>query len=233
MHKLRRFIIISICLLSLFNCSDKNTKKPISGIYSNKKQFLIIENNKLLYPFDSEFKFKNSDVFFNNQKYKKLSVNENIKDFDSLEISYNTYNYEHKGIKEFDAKIFNDSIIFYDVENNDTKKIELDTEFKKWFNYSLQGRKMDKKNIDNTNNFIICLIEYKNKETKIIYANAFNDKNDLQLFMTLLVTYLSKNRQKGIKSEKINFKSFDFLEKYVDKNNIGLKRVPLPPKPGQ
>lgn len=229
MHKLKTFIITSICLLSLIDCND-NKKAPISGIYANNNQFVIIENNKLLYPFESRIKFQNDNIIFNNQKYKKLSINENISNFDSLEVSYNTDNYEHKGIKEFDAKIFHNSIIFYDVENNITKKIELNKEFKKWFNFSLQERKMDTKNIDKTNNFIICLINYKNKDTKIIYANAFNDKNDLRLFMTLLVTYLSKNREKGTTIEKMNFKSLDSLENYIDKTKAGLKRVPLPPK---
>lgn len=231
MHKLRTFILSSICILSLINCSD-NKKVPISGIYANdNEQFVIIENNKLLYPFEAKIKFENDDVILNNEKYKKLLINDNIPDFDSLEVSYNTDNYEHKGIKEFDAKIFSSSIIFYDVENNTIKKIVLDKEFKKWFNFSLQERKMDAKNINKTNNFIICLIEYKNKDTKIIYANAFNDKNDLRLFMTLLVTYLSKNREKGTTIEKMNFKSLDSLENYIDKTNVGLKRVPLPPKP--
>ncbi len=233
MHKLKPFIIISICMLSLFNCSDNKGKTPVSGIYANDKQFVVIENNKLLYPYESEFKFQNNNVILNNLKYKKLIINEDIPVFDSLEVSYNTDNYEHKGIKEFDAKIFQNSIIFYDVENNITKKIELDKEFKKWFNFSLQERRMDKKNIGKTNNFIICLIEHKNKNTKIIYANAFNDKNDLRLFMTLLVTYLSKNREKGVRIESMNFKSLDSLENYIDKSNVGLKRVPLPPKPIQ
>lgn len=228
MHKLRTFIILSsTCILSLINCND-NKKAPISGIYANNNEFVIIENNKLLYPFESEIKFQNDNVIFNNQIYKKLSINDNIADFDSLEVSYNTDNYEHKGIKEFDAKIYHNSIIFYDVENNITKKIELDKEFKKWFHFSLQERKMDIKNIDKTNNFIICLIEYKNKDSKIIYANAFNDKNDLRLFMTLLITYLSKNRDKGTAIEKMNFKSLDSLENYIDKNKVGLNRVPLP-----
>lgn len=230
MHKLRIFIINSICILSLINCNE-NKKAPISGVYANNNQFVIIENNKILYPFEAEVKFQTDNVIFNNHKYQKISINDNIDGFDSLEVSYNTDNYEHKGIKEFDAKIFHNSIIFYDVEKNTTKKIELDKEFKKWFDFSLQERKMDTKNIDKANNFIICLIEYKNKDTKIIYSNAFNNKNDLRLFMTLLVTYLSKNRDNGTTIEKINFKSLDSLESYIDKTNVGLKRVPLPPKP--
>ncbi|KFF76235.1 hypothetical protein HX13_00560 [Chryseobacterium sp. P1-3] len=72
MHKLRTFILSSICILSLINCSD-NKKVPISGIYANdNEQFVIIENNKLLYPFEAKIKFVNDDVILNNEKYKKI-----------------------------------------------------------------------------------------------------------------------------------------------------------------
>lgn len=235
MHKLKVNMICSISLLLLITCKEKTKDVSQTGIFFNdsKNQYAIMKDSKLLYPFESENKFKiqNKNIVLDNKTYTWIKTDDWIKSFDSIEVSYNTDNYEHNGIKEFDAKIFRNSIIFYDVENNTTKKIELDKEFKKWFNFSLEERKMDTKNIDKTNNFIICLIKYKNKDTKIIYANAFNDKNDLRLFMALLVTYLSKNREKGTTIEKMNFKSLDSLENYIDKTNVGLKRVPLPPKP--
>jgi hypothetical protein len=54
--------------------------------------------------------------------YTQIKTDDVAKNFDSIEISYNSDNYESLGIKEFDAKINQNSVTFYDVENNITKK---------------------------------------------------------------------------------------------------------------
>ncbi|WP_228442088.1 hypothetical protein [Chryseobacterium nematophagum] len=166
-----------------------------------------------------------------NNLYTQIKTDTGIKNFDSIEISYNTDNYEAIGIKEFDAKINQNFITFYDVENNITKKIELNDEFKKWIYFSLDKRKMDFKNIDKANNkFFISVISYKKQKAETIYSNAFNNpNNDLELFMILIYTYLSMNRDKAIIVEKKqHFKTLDSLNNFIDKNNFGIKRVPPP-----
>ncbi|WP_374462984.1 hypothetical protein [Chryseobacterium sp.] len=238
MHKLKIYIVSSICILSLIACKDKSKELPSTGIFlgnisNDKAQYAIVKNSRLLYPSESESKFKiqKDEIFLDNNKYTKLNTNNVSKNFDSIEISYNTDNYESLGIKEFDAKIYQSSIVFYDVENNVTKEVKLDYDFKKWLNFSLNKRKMDLKNIDKNNKFIVCAIIYNGKQAKTIYTNALNgNNNDLSLFMTILHTYLSINKNQGIEVSKKNiFKSQDSLNVFIDKNNIGIKRVPLPP----
>lgn len=186
-----------------------------------------------MYPFEAENKFKiqNEEVVLDNNAYTHIRTDAVLKSFDSIEISYNTDNYESLGIKEFDAKINQNSVIFYDVENNITKKIELDDDFKKWINFSLDRRKMDWKNIDKASSiFFLSVIKYKNRKSEIIYSNAFNESNDdLHLFMTIVYTCLSMNREKAVViNKKQNFTSLDSLNNFIDKNNFGIKRVPTP-----
>lgn len=235
MHKLKVYIN-SIIILLLITCKGK-TKDPssVTGIFFNdsKNQYAIIKDNKLLYPFKTKDKFKiqNKEIVLENNLFTQLKTDTRIKNFDSIEISYNTDSYEAIGIKEFDAKINQNSVTFFDVENNITKKIELDDEFKKWINFSLDKRKMDLKNIDKTNNkFFISLISYKDQKVETIYSNAFNDSNDdLHLFMTLLYTYLSMNRDKAvIVGKKLNLTSSDSLNNFIDKNSFGIRRVLAP-----
>jgi hypothetical protein len=238
MHKLKVYIS-SIIILLLITCKEKSKDvSSITGIFFNdsKNQYAIVKDNKLLYPFKAENKFKiqNKEIFLDSNLYTQIKTDDVAKNFDSIEISYNSDNYESLGVKEFDAKINQNSVTFYDVENNITKKIELDDDFKKWINVSLDKRKMDLKNIDKTSNkFFISLISYKNQKSETIYSNAFNNSNDdLHMFMTLLYTYLSMNRDKAIVVDnKQNFRSSDSLNTFIDKNNFGIRRVPPPPMP--
>jgi hypothetical protein len=238
MHKLKVYIS-SIIILLLITCKEKSKDvSSITGIFFNdsKNQYAIVKDNKLLYPFKAENKFKirNKEIFLDSNLYTQIKTDDVAKNFDSIEISYNSDNYESLGIKEFDAKINQNSVTFYDVENNITKKIELDDDFKKWINVSLDKRKMDLKNIDKTSNkFFISLISYKNQKSETIYSNAFNNSNDdLHMFITLLYTYLSMHRDKAIVVDnKQNFRSSDFLNTFIDKNNFGIRRVPPPPMP--
>lgn len=238
MYKLKVYIS-SIIILLLISCKEKSKDvSSTTGIFFNdlKNQYAIVKDNKLLYPFKAENKFKiqNKEIVLDNNLYTQVNTDASSKNFDSIEISYNSDNYESLGVKEFDAKINQNSITFYDVENNVTKKIELDDDFRKWINVSLDKRKMDLKNIDKTSNkFFISLIRYKNQKSETIYSNAFNDSSDdLHLFMTLLYTYLSMNRDKAVVVDrKQNFTSLDSLNTFIDKNNFGIRRVPPPPPP--
>lgn len=236
MHKLKIYMLSSLSiLLSLISCKEKPLdRKALSGIFINKskQQYAIVRDDKVIYPssLENHFEVQNENIKLNNEKYNPIKIDNQLKSFDSVKVSYNTDNYESVGIKEFDAKINQDSITFYDVENNVTKKIAIDKDFKKWFNISLDRRKMDIKNLDKRNHYMVGVIIYKDKKVNTIYSNAFNDpNNNLKLFMSILITYISINRDKAAEVKKTDgFTSLDSLNTFIDKNNIGMKRVPLP-----
>lgn len=233
MHKLKIYIVSSICFL-LLSCKEKVKNVPSTGIFVNKKEsenkYVILKNGKLLFPLDKKYEIKDDEIILENDNYTKLSMDLSEKKFDSIEISYNTDNYESLGIKEFDAKIYPSSIVFYDVEKNTIKKIKLDKDFENWISFALNNNDT-KKNINKQNNrFIACIIIYNKNKSKTIFNNVFNDvKNDSNLFMTLISTYLTLNREKGeVINNKTTFRSLDSLDQFIDKNNVGMKRVPLP-----
>lgn len=140
MHKLKIYIVSSICFL-LFSCKEKVTDMPLTGVFVNQKErenkYAILKNGKLLFPLDEKYETKDDEIILENDTYTKLNTNLSEKKFDSVEISYNTDNYESVGIKEFDAKIYPNAVVFYDVEKNTTKKIKLDRDFENWISSAL------------------------------------------------------------------------------------------------
>lgn len=229
MNKLKNYLANSLFfVLFLLSCKEEIKNKKETGIFTNGKDFILVKEDSLLYPQYSgeNLLFENGSVFFNNNKYEKIKTDNNYK-FDSIEVSFNTKNYEIKGIKEFDAKIYSDKILFYDVENNRTHQAFLNDEFKEWLSYSSQKIKTQ---VDNENsNYITCIIINKNNQTKTIYNNSINDINT-RLFMIVLSNFLSNNRSESLKKSKVFFRSEDSLNAFVIKNNIGILRVPMPTK---
>ncbi len=208
---------------------------PLTGVFVNQKErenkYAILKNGKLLFPLDEKYETKDDEIILENDTYTKLNTNLSEKKFDSVEISYNTDNYESVGIKEFDAKIYPNAVVFYDVEKNTTKKIKLDRDFENWISSALSMDNDTRKNINKQNNrFIACIIIYNKNNSKIIFNNVFNNvKDGSNLFMTLLSTYLTLNRREGeVVTKKTTFRSLDSLNHFIDKNNIGIKRIPLP-----
>lgn len=234
MHKLKIYIVSSICFL-LFSCKEKVTDMPLTGVFVNQKEnenkYAILKNGKLLFPLDEKYKTKDDKIILKNDIYTKFNTNLSENKFDSIEISYNTDNYESVGIKEFDAKIYPNAVVFYDVEKNTTKKIKLDRDFENWISSALNMDNDSWKNVNKQNNrFIACIIIYNKDKSKIIFNNIFNNvKDSSNLFMTLLSTYLTLNRREGeVVTKKTTFRSLDSLNHFIDKNNIGIKRIPLP-----
>lgn len=234
MHKSKIYIIISICLL-FTACKEKVQDISLTGIFINKKEsvnkYAILKNGKLLFPLDKKYVIKNDDIILGNDDFKKIASDHLYKKFDSIDVSYNTDNYESVGVKEFDAKIYPSFIVFSDVEKNVSKKVEVDRDFENWISFALQNSNFATNMINKNNNkFITCVIVYDKNKIHTFYNNDFIDaKNDLNLFMTLLHTYININREKGkIVHNKISFKSLDSLNQFIDENNVGVKRVPLP-----
>ncbi|MBK1896065.1 hypothetical protein [Chryseobacterium paridis] len=234
MHKSKIYIIISICLV-FTACKEKVKNISLTGIFINKKEsenkYAILMNGKLMFPVDKKYTVKNSDITLGRDDYKRIATDHLDKNFDSIEVSYNTDSYESVGVKEFDAKIYPNFIIFSDVERNVSKKVEIDKDFEKWISFSLMNSSSIKNIINKNNNkFITCVIVYNKNKVYTFYNNDFNNvKNDMNLFMTLIYTYININRESGkILYNKTLYKSLDSLNQFIDKNKIGIKRVPLP-----
>lgn len=246
MNKLKKFFLVNSFTIILLSVTSCNKKKEISNnifqYYSNNTpQYIIFQEKKQLYPnipiiilgYDDQLKIKEQDGIF---LCKEIQINKSNHDFDSLVISYNTKGLEGTGVKQFDAKVLKDNLIFNDVENKKSGLIRMNTIDKKWVSDVLftisSDKRLIKKNIslsENENSFSI--IYYKNKKKYFVVGNQINHDANIKLLLILINTIINSNENNYTKKENIYYESLDSLNNYIKKYNIGIERIPAPVVP--
>ncbi|WEK69558.1 MAG: hypothetical protein P0Y62_17275 [Candidatus Chryseobacterium colombiense] len=244
MNKLKKFFLVNsliIILLSIISCNEKKEiSNNIFQYYNNNiPQYIIFQEKKQLYP-----NIPITILGYNNEKLKvkkqglvflceEIQMNKSNSNFDSLIISYNTKGLEGKGIKQFDAKVFNNILIFTDVESKKSGLISLNNMDEKWMKNILSTISSDnrliKKNIsssENENSFSI--IYYKNKKKYFIVGNQINKDANIKLLLVLINMIINSNQNNYRKKDDIHYESLDSLNNYIKKYKIGVERIPDP-----
>ncbi len=244
MNKLKKFFLVNSFLTIALIVTSCSKKKEISNnifqYYSNNNpQFIIFQEKKQTYPnipisilgYDNEkLKIKKQDAVFLCNEYE---LNKTKTHIDSLIISYNTRGLEGSGVKQFDAKIINDKLIFNDVENNKSGLITINKINKKWINAVLSIISSDNKPIkkiispsENENSFSI--IYYQHQKKYFIIGNQINNDANIKLLLVLVTMIINSNENDYVKKEDIYYESLDSLNNYIKKYSIGIGRVPAP-----